>query len=249
MEKNFAFAQKKVEPFCSPPGYTLLGSEQRLYVNPWVFKFFAIWETCGEKTFRDEMHRIPHCLLPQGNRLRRREEKSNLKKNKSIQHWGSDGGEVRGRGFSCHSFPERPRGVTLQQCKTMSLSSTNRPSHSFILSLYSLSFITLFKFLSRISSVRNNKPHLLDFWCCKCYANPSLRDGRLQGGVGEGGYTAEQLGTRQLGAAQAEADSWWPCTAAAIISPWFCSYFCSVSSINTFLCVGHIPGLSWRKCT
>jgi hypothetical protein len=39
---------------------------------------------------------------------------------------------------------------------------------------------------------------LVGFFVCKCYANPSLRDGQLQG-EGEGVYTAEQLGRSSWG--------------------------------------------------
>ncbi len=78
--------------------------EQRLYVNPWVFKFLPFKKHAGQKRSRWNAQDT-HCLLPQGNRLRRMEGKSKLKKNKSKQHWGSDGGGGRGRGIQLSLFP------------------------------------------------------------------------------------------------------------------------------------------------
>ena len=103
------------------------------------------------------------------------------------------GGGGGGGGYSCHSFPGRPRGVTLQQCKTMSLSSASPL-------LYIVTLFPKFYHFIQIPVADFKCPQqqtaLVGFLVCKCYANPSLRDGQLQGG---GGYTAEQLGRSSWG--------------------------------------------------
>jgi hypothetical protein len=73
------------------------------------------------------------------------------------------------------------------------------------------------------------------------------------GGGGEGGYTAEQLdvaaGDVAAGGSSGRSRQLGTLYCCSDYFTMFLTYFCSVSSIYTFLYVGHIPGLSGRTCT